>query len=163
MVKQEGERHGRRALKWCVLAGPLLIVSGVAAAQASAPLPLKEFMAHVVQRNAVQLWAWTAVEVTSAGEVSGRPKTEEEWEDAESDALTVEQLAKVLKGPDYRVDDKRWPELADALHKAAAQSADAAERKDFAALSLANDKINERCVACHMAFAPELEEVPPAQ
>ena len=125
------------------------------------PLPLTELMGHVMQRNALQLWAWTALEADSTGNHSGEPKTDEDWENAESDALTVRQLAVVLQGPHYRQADPRWSKLAAELAQAAASSARAAERKDTAALISAGEAVNTRCVACHWAFAPALEEAPP--
>lgn len=134
--------------------------SGAAESSASA-LPLTELMGHVFQRNAFQLWAWTAVESNESGNHSGEPKTAEEWEDAESDALTLRQLASVLRSAPYRVDDPRWDKLASDLQSAATASAEAAERHDLAGLIAAGEAINTRCVACHWAFAPDLEAVPP--
>lgn len=125
------------------------------------PLPLPELMGHVMQRNAYQLWAWTALEADATGNHSGEPKTDEDWENAESDALTLRQLAVVLRGAPYRQEDPRWDKLAGDLEAAATASAQSAERKDLAGLTAAGEAINARCVACHRAFAPTLEEVPP--
>lgn len=129
--------------------------------QSQSTLPLKEFMGHVMQRNAVQLWQWTALEVDAQGDHFNKPRTEEEWEDAESDALTLQQLTYVLEQPGLRVDDARWTERLHALRAAVTASAGAAEGKDFAALAKAGDAINAQCIACHMAFAPQLETPPP--
>lgn len=131
-----------------------------AAEPAGAPLPLTELMGHVMQRNAVQLWAWTETETDAAGTRSGEPRTAEQWEDAESDALTLRQLAQVLKAPTYDPGDPRWGRLASDLEAAASASAEAAERKDAAALLRAGEAINDRCVACHLVFAPQLEVKP---
>jgi len=131
-----------------------------AAEPAGASLPLPELMGHVMQRNAVQLWAWTASETDAAGTHSGEPRDAQGWEDAESDALTLRQLAQVLKAPPYDPGDPRWGRLASDLEIAAGASADAAERKDVAALVRAGEAINDRCVACHLVFAPQLEAKP---
>lgn len=131
-----------------------------AAEPAGAPLPLPELMGHVMQRNAVQLWAWTETETDAAGTRSGEPRTAEQWEDAESDALTLRQLAQVLRAPPYDPGDPRWARLATDLETAASASADAAERKDVAALIRAGEAINDHCVACHLVFAPQLETKP---
>jgi hypothetical protein len=65
-------------------------------------LPLKEFMGHAMQRNGEQLWAWSA-EVEDAGGVhSGKPVDAAGWENAESDALTMVELTRVLETPAYR-------------------------------------------------------------
>ncbi|MDF8334680.1 hypothetical protein [Novosphingobium cyanobacteriorum] len=141
----------------------LLVASSALNAQATPaePLPLPELMGHVMQRNATQLWAWTAQETDAGGNHSGEPRTDEEWEDAESDALTLRQLAVVLRGAPYRQEDPRWDRLAGDLEAAARQSAEAAERKDLVGLTSAGEAINARCVACHWAFAPALEATPP--
>lgn len=154
--------HRTNLLLAASLAGSA-IASTALRAQAAAPepLPLPELMGHVMQRNAYQLWGWTAVTIDETGEHSGAPRTDEEWEDAESDALTLRQLALVLRGAPYRQDDPRWDKLAGDLEAAATASAQAAERKDLAALTAAGEAINARCVSCHWAFAPSLEEAPP--
>lgn len=142
----------------------LALAAGTSAAMAEgrfSDLPLPEFMGHVMQRNAEQLWAWTSLETDSAGDRSGEPRTTEEWEKAESDALTLQQLTFALQNSASRPDDPRWDSLISDLRKAATASADAAERKDFKALASAGDEINARCVACHWAFAPQLETPPP--
>ena len=123
-------------------------------------LPLKEFMGHVMQRNAAQLWRWTAYEIDERGERSGKPVTDEEWEDAESDALTLQQLTFALQHSSLRVEDPRWDSHLAGLRAAATASADAAEKKDYPALEKAGNDVNDQCVACHLTFAPELETVP---
>lgn len=155
-----------------ILSKPILWTAAFAAAAAVAAssiraaepegsaLPLPEFMGHVMQRNAVQLWAWTATETDAAGTRTGEPRSTEAWEDAESDALTLRQLAQALRAPPYDPGDPKWTRLAADLEAAATASADAAERKDVAALFKAGEDINDRCVACHLAFAPQLEVKP---
>lgn len=124
-------------------------------------LPIKEFMGHVMQRNAEQLWKWTELETDAQGERSGKPVSEEDWENAESDALTLQQLSYALEHSAYRIDDPSWDRHLGSFRAAASASAEAAERKDFAALQRAGDEINAQCVACHLTFAPELEAPPP--
>lgn len=126
------------------------------------PLPLNEFMGHVMQRNAEQLWAWTELVTDKQGSRWIRPNSDEEWEQAESDALTLQQLTYALDRLEERTDDPRWDENALALRAAATRSAAAAEAKNFDALVKAGEEINARCVACHMTFAPQLETKPPA-
>ena len=140
----------------------ILLVAGCAdkPAQSESKLPLLEFMGHVFQRNAEQLWAWTAVEVDRDGTHSGQPKTDTEWEEAESDALTLQELSFALEHSDARIDDPRWSQHLGALRQAAAASAHAAEAKDFSRLTKAGEAINDQCVSCHMAFAPQLETKP---
>ena len=124
-------------------------------------LPINEFMGHVMQRNAEQLWRWTELEIDAKGERYVNKPEAEDWENAESDALTLQQLTYALEHSRYAVREPRWTTRITALRAAATASADAAERKDFAALVRAGDRVNEQCVACHFAFAPQLEEAPP--
>lgn len=137
-------------------------MTGAAAAERPASAqPLTEFMGHVLQRNAEQLWAWSAEETDAAGDHSSAPRSDEEWEHAESDALTLQQLTYVLQTSAIRPNDPRWDQLAANLRTAATASAAAAEARNYPAFAAAGEDINARCVACHWAFAPELE-TPPA-
>lgn len=129
--------------------------------QDESQLPLPEFMGHVMQRNAEQLWTWTALEVDRNGEHWSKPVSGEDWEEAESDALTLQQLTYTLEHSNYRIDDPRWDSHLLALRTATAASARAAETKDFGGLVKAGEAINDRCVACHLTFAPQLEVKPP--
>ena len=124
-------------------------------------LPLKEFMGHVMERNAEQIWAWSAIEIDRQGQHSGKPASEQEWENAESDALTLQQLTYVLQHSSARIDDPRWAERIGAVRAAAAASAKAAEDKNFPALVKAGNQINAGCVSCHWTFAQQLEKTPP--
>lgn len=124
-------------------------------------IPLTEFMGHLMQRNATQLWAWTELEITSEGERWGKPVSAEDWENAESDALTLRHLASALEKTPYRIDDRRWEQSLALFRTATTTSAQAAEAKNFPALVKAGEDINDSCVACHLAFAPQLEAKPP--
>ncbi len=123
-------------------------------------LSMQEFMGHVMFPTAERLWAWSALEIDRNGERYTRPKTPAEWEAAESDALTIQQMAIVLAQPSYRVDDAGWDRQLAGLRDAATASAKAAEAQDFPALLTAGNRLNERCVSCHTAFAPQLEVIP---
>lgn len=124
--------------------------------QVSVALPLKEIMVHVMQRNALQLWSWTTYLSDEKGNRYMAPGTEAEWEDAESDALTLAQIATSLKVADRRLDDQ-WDRYIGDLEVAALQSAAAAEKHDFEGLLKSANAIDARCVACHMHYVPELE------
>lgn len=122
-------------------------------------LPLKEFMGHLLQRNAGQLWVWTAYVSDDEGSRYTSPTRATDWDDAESDALTLRQLALALDQPDYRL-DAEWPHYLGRLRSAAKDSAAAAERHDFPALLAAGNAVNEACVGCHLHYVPELEGHP---
>ncbi|WP_380804909.1 hypothetical protein [Sphingobium tyrosinilyticum] len=149
-------------IAFAAIIGTLACAAGAAALpNEQSQLPIKEFMGHVMQRNAEQLWQWTALETDVHGERSGKPVTEEDWENAESDALTLQQLSYALEHSAYRIADVEWDKHLIAFREAASASADAAERKDFVALQSAGDRINAQCVACHLTFAPDIEAPPP--
>ena len=124
-------------------------------------LPLKEFMGHVMQRNAEQLWTWSAEVMDAGGVHDGKPANAAGWENAESDALTIVELTHVLETPAYRLPSPAWSGFVRRARAAAAASARAAEAQDYAALQKAGDDLNAACVACHWRFAPELEKAPP--
>lgn len=133
----------------------------LAPAPARSHLVLDEFMGHVMERNAEQLWAWTAEDIDTKGRRSGQPVDYQGWEDAESDSLSLSQLTYALEsstatgndGPDWRAHIAR-------LRSAAEASARAAEAHDFPALQKASNAINAACVSCHWRFAPALEMAP---
>jgi cytochrome c553 len=130
-------------------------------AAARSQLPLDEFMGHVVERNAEQLWAWSAEEIDSNGTRSSRPVTEKDWEDAESDSLSLTELSYALEGSAIAVqNDPEWRPHIARLRAAANASAQAAEKQDYAALQKASNAVNAACVSCHWRFAPALEVVP---
>ena len=123
--------------------------------------PRRELMLHVMQRNAEQLWDWTvySADAAEAG-YSAAPKTDEDWMDAESDALTIVQMTKLLQTDEYRIDDAIWPQMVINLREAAQESATAAQKYEFDGMLAASDKINAQCVACHMHYVPEIEVRP---
>lgn len=123
----------KQTLSFTVL-GLLLAASALGAKPGRArvdALPLKEFMGHAMQRNGEQLWAWSA-EVEDAGGVhSGKPVDAAGWENAESDALTMVELTRVLETPAYRIPSPEWPGFVRRVRDAAAASAMAAEAQDL--------------------------------
>jgi len=120
-------------------------------------IPLKEFMGHVMDRNAAQLWAWTTYRSDAKGDHYTRPGTEKDWIDAESDALTLVQLSYLLETPGLAPDDDKWTGHLARFRKAATNSADAAEAQDFAKLEASASDMNRACVACHVTYVPEIE------
>lgn len=120
--------------------------------------PLKEFMGHVVQRNAEQLWAWSEEISDANGFRSLAPKSDADWLNAESDAMTMAELASIISSPAYAVDDK-WAEFSARLLQVTSDVSTAAEKRDFQRFSAASSAMNDACVACHLHYVPELEGV----
>jgi len=131
------------------------------AGPARSRLPLKEFMGHVFQRNAEQVWAWTAEEEDAQGSHSGRPVSDQDWENAESDALSLTELTYALEGSAATgLDDPAWRRHIASVRSAANASAHAADAHDYQGLLKAANALNAACVSCHLRFAPALEVVP---
>jgi hypothetical protein len=153
-----------------IISGSLVLLGAVGAflsrpliwpKMARSQLPLDDFMGHVVERNAEQLWAWSAEEIDATGTHSNRPVTDKDWEDAESDSLSLTELTYALEGSSVAAqNDPEWRPHIARLRAAANASAHAAERKDYIALQKASNAVNAACVSCHWRFAPALEVVP---
>ena len=67
---------------------------GLAEIVGQSGLPLRDYMVHLVNYNAGQLWKWQATVSDAHRDHLTIPKTEAEWEDAESAALTLRVAGK---------------------------------------------------------------------
>lgn len=131
------------------------------AVPARSHLPLNDFMGHVFQRNAEQVWAWTTEEIDAQGTHSSRPVSEQDWENAESDSLSLGELTYALEGSSaIGLDGTDWHRHIARVRTIAKASAQAAEKHDYPALLRASNDLNAACVSCHLRFAPQLEVVP---
>jgi len=129
---------------------------GVAAP--STELSLRDYMVHVMQHNALELWDWTSHEIDEAGYTVIAPKNDEEWEEAESAALTIVELTAPLYAPPLGREDAEWTARLDLLRNVANQAAEAALEQDYEAFMSASDKMDVACVSCHYIFAPQIED-----
>jgi len=120
-------------------------------------IPLKEFMGHVVDRNASQLWAWTTYVSDENGQHYTRPQSDKDWINAESDALTMVQLSHLLASREFAIKDDKWARHVAGFREAAQASAEAAETHDFAKLETAATELDRQCVACHITYVPQIE------
>jgi hypothetical protein len=119
-----------------------------------ARLPMKEFMGHVMQFTANQFWKWQGFINDEKGERSLYPKTDEEWEEAESGALTLAEMTNVLLMPGRRIDDPRWDKAVAGVRALALQGAQAAEKHDKDGLFKVGGALDEACDDCHKQFIP---------
>ena len=122
------------------------------------PRPLKEFMGHVVQRNAEQLWTWSEEISDANGFRSLAPKSDADWLNAESDAMTMVEVASIIGSQAYTV-DVNWAGFSTRLKQVTSDASTAAEKRDFQRFSAASSAVNDACVACHLHYVPELEGV----
>lgn len=130
-------------------------------------LPLKEFMGHVMQFAGENVWKWQGTITDATGEHDLRPKTEKDWEEAESAALTLAEITNLLMMPGRRVDDPRWDQSVALVRDVALREAKAAEKKDFDTYFEVGGELDGACESCHVHFAPgytappELKLAPP--
>jgi hypothetical protein len=148
--------------------------SGVAAGEALGAdpvnLPLKEFMAHVMQFAGQSVWKWQGTVTDAKGEHDLSPKTEDDWYEAESAALTLAEVTNLLMMPNRRVDDPRWDKSVALVRDVALREAAAAAKKDYKTYFEVGGELDGACESCHVHFAPgytappELKlETPPNQ
>ncbi len=117
-------------------------------------LPMKEFMGHVMQFAGTNVWKWQGFVTDESGEHDLSPKTEKDWEDAESASLTLAEVTNMLLTEDRRVDDPRWDAAVANVREVAMKEAKAAEKKDYDAYFAAGGELDGACESCHVHFAP---------
>lgn len=122
-------------------------------------LPLNELMVHVLQYSADGIWERQGFVVDAAGEHSLFPKNDEEWEKAESAALTLAEVTNTLLVPRRRVREAEWDRAVEAVRKVAIEAAKAAEKQDKQAFSSAGEKLDAACDACHVRYDPRFKPV----
>ena len=125
-----------------------------------AKLPMKEFMGHVVQFSAEQVWKWQGYVSDADGERSLFPKNDDEWLQAENGALALAELTNIMLLPGRNVEDARWTKMVADVRAKALVAATAAEKKDADAFFAAGGDIYEACKACHVQFAPNYQHPP---
>jgi hypothetical protein len=123
----------------------------------TAELPLEELMAHVMQYSADGIWKRQGLEIDARGEHSLYPKNTEQWEEAESAALTLAEVTNTLLVPGRRIDDPKWDQAVEGVRKIAREAAAAAERQDKAAFFKAGEKLDAACDVCHERFDPRFD------
>lgn len=117
-------------------------------------LPMGEFMAHVMQHAGNGVWKWQGLEIDKAGEHSLYPKNTQEWEDAESGALTLAEVTNLLLLPGRRVAEPEWDKSVADVRRIALNAAKAAEKQDKSAFLAAGSALDAACDACHVRYDP---------
>lgn len=117
-------------------------------------LPMKEFMGHVMQFTANQFWKWQGFVNDKGGERSLYPKTDADWEEAESGARTLAEMTNVLLMPGRRIDDPKWDAAVAGVRKLALEGATAAEKHDADGMFRIGGELDEACDDCHKQFIP---------
>jgi hypothetical protein len=136
-------------------AGPVKQVATVS--MPSMPPALNEFMAHVMQYSADNVWGKQGWIIDRDGVRSLFPKNEQEWEDAESASLTLAQVSRILLQPDRRMDGAAWESAEESVYRSALNALKAAENRDAIAFMSAGTEIDEACDNCHRRYMPNFK------
>ena len=120
-------------------------------------MPISEFMPHVMQYAGDGVWKWQGYIADSKGERSLFPKTDEEWEQAESGGRTLAEVTNLLLLPGRRVDDPAWDKAVIAVRAVALKAAAAAEKHDKDAFFAAGGELDVACDECHVKFDPTFQ------
>jgi cytochrome c556 len=186
-----------RRLHWLLPAGIALVLTacntnqqaaaGTTAAAAtvasSAPVPIgtvKEIMKGIVDPSSKEIWESVGTESGPKGLVERSPKTDEDWAKIEADALTLAEVANLLKMPGRHVgtpeqanqktvpdapeltpvqieekitkDRAAWEKKADALQATSVKARAAAKAHDKDALLNVGEEIDNACESCHLVY-----------
>lgn len=122
-----------------------------------AGLSMQELMAHVVQYSAEGIWERQGHVIDAKGEHSLFPKNDEEWEKAESAALTLAEVTNTLLAPGRRVPEPEWDRAVVEVRRIAREAARAAEKQDKDAFFAAGGKLDAACDGCHARYDPKFD------
>jgi hypothetical protein len=135
-------------------AAPSAAAAGsVTAADFHTELPMKELMGHVIDHAADGIWLAQGWLINAEGTHELFPTTDDGWKYASNSAVTLAEASNLLLLPGRPVDDdRRWVDAAHALHDAAMQAHEMAEKRDKEAFFTAGSSIYEACVQCHSHY-----------
>ena len=150
---------------------------------------IKDLMQGMVDPAADVLWEAVATDITAAGVVDKRPRTDEEWAAVQSSALMLVEVPNLLKmpgrkvarpgettqseGPDApelspdqiaaKINRNRalWIKYANGLQNTAKKALDATRRKDAEALFDLGEEIDITCENCHLEYWYPNDKKPP--
>jgi cytochrome c556 len=175
--------------------GPLVVTqsactqSSPPAAAAATPTPsspiapvgtVKQIMKGIVDPSSAAIWDAVSTESGPKGDIEKAPKTDEEWAKLEGQALTLAEVANLLKMPGRQVarpeeansksqpdapeltpvqieekinkDRAAWDKRADALQQTAIKAIVAAKSHDKDAVLNVGEEIDNACESCHKIY-----------
>jgi hypothetical protein len=138
---------------------------------------VREIMSSMVMPGANDLWSAVSSSVTAKGVEEKAPKTEQEWSDLRSKAITLIESSDLILIPGRHVappgavnkepsvnlepdviektiaqEPAAWAMFAHAMHDAVMPALKAIDAKDPMALSDAGAAIDQACENCHLKF-----------
>lgn len=149
---------------------------------------VKQIMKGIVDPNSAAIWDAVSTESGPKGDIEKAPKTDEEWARLEGQALTLAEVANMLKVPGRAVakpdeantksqpdapeltpvqieekinkDRATWDKKADALRETATKAIAAAKAHDKDAVLNVGEEIDNACESCHKVYWYPDEKIP---
>ena len=173
----------------CTQSAPAAAATTSTASSPFAPVgTVKQIMKGIVDPSSAAIWDAVSTESGPKGEIEKAPKTEEEWAKLESQALTLAEVANLLKMPGRQVakpdeantksqpdapeltpvqieekinkDRAAWDKRADALRETAIKAMAAAKAHDKDAVLNVGEEIDNACESCHKVYWYPDEKIP---
>jgi hypothetical protein len=149
---------------------------------------VKQIMKGIVDPSSAAIWDAVSTESGPKGDIEKAPKTDEEWARLEGQALTLAEVANLLKMPGREVakpdeansksqpdapeltpvqieekinkDRAAWDKRADALRETAIKAIAAAKAHDKDAVLNVGEEIDNACESCHKVYWYPDEKIP---
>ena len=149
---------------------------------------VKQIMKGIVDPSSKAIWDAVSTESGPKGDIEKAPKTDEEWATLEGQALTLAEVANLLKMPGRVVakpeegssksqpdapeltpvqieekinkDRAAWDKRADALRETAIKAIAAAKAHDKDAVLNVGEEIDNACESCHKVYWYPDEKIP---
>ena len=163
-----------------------------AAAPVSSPATpvgtIKEIMKGIVDPSSAAIWDAVGTESGPKGVIEKAPKTDEEWQKLEGNALMLAEVANLLKMPGRHVakpeqanvktapekpeltpvqneekinkDRAAWDKRADALQQTAVKAIAAAKAHDKDGVLNVGEEVDNACESCHKVYWYPDEKIP---
>lgn len=122
--------------------------------------PAHDFMNELMQKQAEVIWNSAGYIVTSEGERSLAPTTDEGWAEVAAGAQAIEVTGEFLKTVPWKLDDSNWVAFSQGIITAGERARLGAEAHSEPEMFEAGAQLYNVCVACHQfyrvgEFAPE--------
>ena len=119
---------------------------------------MKETMDWVLDPAADVIWGFAGTVMTAEGETDLAPKNDEDWAQVKHAAWVLAESGNLLMMPGHAEQGADWLEYSRGLRSMGNRLIEIAETQDPDALFEAGGHLYNICLACHQAFARELEQ-----
>ena len=138
-------------MRRAVLVIAVCLLAACSAAKPKTTMSIKDQMKQVVEPASNTLFTIQG-EVDPANAPTPSPADEARWRAADTAASTLKGVAATLMEPQRAKDQADWKMYAADMGKFADEAAQAARKKDGAALSQAVNALSDNCAACHKVY-----------